>query len=192
MKMERDINLEDTCDHSELWGATANAESIFYGSTQQEETAPNIMTQNITNLDTKTFGGDSSITKHGVQDDLAMVHGGQDPEVVAWGKSHAKDTDSVGMVGVEVARPKQARLAPEVEPASVDVDGPLFEAEHPEEEEKQADLDRLEKERLDGDQARNHTAMMENAPEVATAPGCILSSNEDVAEAEPSLADEAT
>jgi hypothetical protein len=41
-------------------------------------------------------------------------------------------------------------------------------------------------------QAQNHTAMMENAPEVVAAPGCNLSSNEDVAEAEPSLADEAT
>ncbi|KAL3773342.1 hypothetical protein ACHAW5_010019 [Stephanodiscus triporus] len=186
-EIEQDITLEDAYVHSNLRGATANAESMFDGSTQREETTPNIM-----NLEAKASGGDTSITEHGVQDDLSMDHGGQGPEVVARGKSHTEDTDSVGMAGEEVARPKQARLAPEAEPASVEVDGLLFEAEHPEEKEEQADLDRLEKERLDGDQARNHTAMMEKAPEIATAPGCVLNSNEDVAEAESSLADEAT
>ena len=162
VQVEQDITLEDALEDayvpSNLRGATANAESIFYGSTQQEETAPNIMTQNITNLEAKTSGGDSSIAELGVQDDLSMVHGGQDPEVVAWGKSHTEDTDSVGMAGVEVACPKQGSLAPEVETASLEVDGPLFEVERPEKEKEQADLDRLDKEQLDGDRIMDEMA----------------------------------
>jgi len=123
-----------------------------------------------------------------VPDDLSVVHGGkQHPEVeVARGNSCTEDTDLFETAGEEPGRMEEERLALQVETARVEADGALLEVERPGE-------GLVAKSSQDRTKSNEIThAMMEYVPEVVVAPGCILSSNENVVVAEPLLAGEAT
>lgn len=128
-------------------------------------------------------------SNYGVPDDLSVVHGGKqhpEVEVVARGNSCTEDTDLFEPAGVEPGRMEEERLALQVKTARVEADGALLEVARPGE-------GLVAKSSQDRTKSNEIThAMMEYVPEVVVAPGCILSSNGNVAVAEPLLAGEAT
>jgi len=119
-------------------GATANEESASYRPRHRQKTSPNKDGES-SNI-SRDFSVTEQETEGGVLDD-SVIHEGQHPGAIAWGKSYTEFESA----GKEAGCPEQGGLAPVVQTASVEANGALFEVQLPAgslagEAEEQADL----------------------------------------------------
>ena len=105
-------------------GATANEESASYGTRHQQKTSPN--KDGESSIISRDFSVMEPETEGGVLDD-SMIHEGQHPDAIAWGKSYTEFESA----GKDAGRQEQGGLAPVVQAASVQANGALIEVQLP-------------------------------------------------------------